>query len=410
MAKYTLVEVNSEKAESQWLSFPSKLYQNDRNYIRPLDQDVKKLFDPSLNKKLRKGEAVRWLLVNEQNENIGRIAAFIDPHTAKNNEQPTGGCGFFDCVNDFEAAEVLFDAAKSWLQERGMEAMDGPVNFGDRDNFWGVLVDGFTEPVFNMPYNYPYYKDLFEQYGFQNYFNQFTFRRMVYDGGLSERVFEKAARIQKNPDYHFEMVSWKKMEKYAEDFMTIYNKAWGVIPGVKMITREHAMALLKQMKPILDPRLAHFGYYKNEPIAFLISMQDLNQIIYDFDGKLNWSNKIKLMYRLKVSQKCTRIIGRIFGIVPEHQGKGVDGAMILHFREIAVKKNFKYKEIQLNWIGDFNPPMLKIVEGIGGQLFKTHATYRYLFDRTKPFKRAERHESDRTKGLKDSEESSKTTP
>lgn len=404
MASYKLKEVSNKQLEKQWLALPSRMYRNDPNYIRPLDQDVIKLFDPTLNKKLRKGEAIRWLLLDESDKAVGRIAAFIDPHTAKNNEQPTGGCGFFDCPDDFEAAKILFDASRDWLKARGMEAMDGPVNFGDRDNFWGVLVDGFTEPVFNMPYNFPYYKDLFEQYGFQLYFNQFTFRRMIYDGGLSERVFEKAARIQKNPDYHFEMVSWKKMEKYAEDFMTIYNKAWGVIPGVKMITREHAMALLKQMKPILDPRLAHFGYYKNEPISFFIAMQDLNQIIHDFNGKLNLINKLKLMYRLKVSQKCTRIIGRIFGIVPEHQGKGIDGAMILHFRDIAIQKNFKYKEIQLNWIGDFNPPMLKIAEGIGGKVYKTHVTYRYLFDRTKPFKRAERQESDRAKGLKDSEE------
>ncbi|HMM10856.1 MAG TPA: hypothetical protein PKE03_02015 [Bacteroidales bacterium] len=404
MSQYQLVEVNNEQLEKEWLSLPSKIYRNDKNYVRPLDQDVKKLFDPSLNKKLRKGEAVRWLLRDAQNENVGRIAAFIDPHTAKNNEQPTGGCGFFECPNDHEAAKILFDAAKNWLQERGMEAMDGPVNFGDRDNFWGLLVDGFTEPVFNMPYNYPFYKDLFEQYGFQNYFNQFTFRRLIYDGGLDEKVYEKAARIQKNPDYHFENVSWKKMEKYAEDFMTIYNKSWGVIPGVKMITREHAMALLKQMKPVLDPRLAIFGYYKNEPISFFICMQDLNQVIKDFDGQLNWINKLKFMYRLKVKQQCTRIIGRIFGIVPEHQGKGVDGAMVLFFRDIAIQKNFKYKELQLNWIGDFNPPMIKVAVGIGGQVYKTHITYRYLFDRNKPFKRAERQDSRRTKGLKDSEE------
>ena len=403
MASYAIQEVTNKRLEQEWLALPSRMYSKDPNYIRPLDQDVTKLFDPSLNKKLRKGEAIRWLLLDENNKAIGRIAAFIDPHTAKNNEQPTGGCGFFDCPNDFEAAKLLFDASRDWLKSRGMEAMDGPINFGDRDSFWGVLVDGFTEPVFNMPYNFPYYKDLFEQYGFQNYFNQFTFQRMIYDGGLSERVFEKAARIQKNPDYHFEMVSWKKMEKYAEDFMTIYNKAWGVIPGVKKITRDHAMALLKQMKPILDPRLAHFGYYKNEPIAFFIMMQDLNQVIYDFNGKLNLLNKLKLMYRLKVRQKCTRIIGRIFGIVPEHQGKGVDGAIALHFREIAIKKNFRYKELQLNWIGDFNPPMLKVAEGIGGKIYKTHVTYRYLFDRTKPFKRAERQESDRAKGLKDNQ-------
>ncbi|MDO8898850.1 MAG: hypothetical protein Q7V19_14465, partial [Bacteroidales bacterium] len=217
-------------------------------------------------------------------------------------------------------------------------------------------------------------------------------RRMVHGGTLRDKVYEKAARIAQNPDYTFENVNWKDHDKYANDFMTIYNKAWGVIPGVKMITQAHAIALLNQMKPILDARLVNFGYYKGEPIAFFIAVQDLNQIIYDFDGKLNWLNKLKFLFRLKVQKKCDRIIGRIFGIVPDHQGKGVDGAIILYFKDIAMKKDFPYKELQMNWIGDFNPPMIKIVEGIGGELFKTHVTYRYLFDRTKPFKRAQRQE------------------
>ena len=213
---------------------------------------------------------------------------------------------------------------------------------------------------------------------------------MINDTQLRDRVYEKAARIAKNPDYTFEQVDWKNRVKYAHDFMTIYNKAWGVIPGVKEITEVHAMALLKQMKPILDPRLVNFGYYKGEQIAFFIMVQDLNQIIRGFNGQMNWYNKLRFMFRLKVQHKCYRIIGRIFGIVPEHQGKGVDGAIILYFRDVALQKGFPYKELQMNWIGDFNPPMIKIVEGIGGKLYKTHTTYRYLFDRSKPFKRAER--------------------
>ncbi|MCK9448607.1 MAG: hypothetical protein M0Q41_06475 [Bacteroidales bacterium] len=390
MNNFILQEVSDRSLEKLWLRFPSVLYKDDPNYVRPLDEDVQKLFDKEQNKKLRKGEAIRWLLYDTSDRIVGRIAAFIDPHTAAQNEQPTGGCGFFDCIDDQNAANILFDASKKWLLERGMEAMDGSINFGDRDNFWGVLVDGFTTPVFNMPYNFPYYKNLFEGYGFQNYFNQYTFRRMIYDGDLSERVLEKAERISQNPDYRFEMVDWKRREKYAMDFMTIYNKAWGVIPGVKKITEVHAMALLKQMKPILDPRLVNFGYYKDEPIAFFIMVQDLNQIIKGFNGKLHLLNKLRFMYRLKVAKRCNRIVGRIFGIVPEHQGKGVDGAIIIFFKQIATKKGFPYNELQMNWIGDFNPPMLKVVEGIGGQLYKTHVTYRYLFDRSKPFKRAER--------------------
>jgi GNAT superfamily N-acetyltransferase len=385
---YTLHEVIDKADKKQFLEFPPKLYRRDKNYVRPLDEEVEGIFDKVKNKKLRQGEVIRWLLQNENQEIVGRIAAFYDQHTAKNNAQPTGGCGFFDCINDQDAANILFDAAREWLERHGMEAMDGSINFGDRDNFWGVLVDGFYEPLFNMPYNYPYYKNLFEQYGFQNYFNQYTFKREVSSENIKEVIREKARRISSNPDYSFRMISWKNIDKFADDFMTIYNNAWAVIPGVKKITHAHALSLLNKMKPILDPRLVHYGYYKDEPVAFFIMMQDLNQIIKRFNGKMNWLNKLRFMYHLKVRKSCTRIIGRIFGIVPEHQGKGVDGALIEAFEKVASLPGFPYKDLEMNWIGDFNPAMLKVVENIGGMLHKTHVTYRYLFDRSKPFERA----------------------
>lgn len=388
---YKLVEVKNDREKKVWLSYPSKLYKHDPHYIRPLDTDVEKLFDTRQNKLLRNGQAIRYLLLNESKNKVsGRIAAFIDPNTAKNNTQPTGGCGFFDCINDQQAANLLFDAAKTWLAERGMEAMDGPINFGDRDNFWGCLVDGFTDPLYNMPYNFPYYQALFEGYGFQNYFNQYTYQRLIFNGGLSEIIAEKAERVHRDPNYDFRMISWKNIDKFADDFMVIYNKAWGSIPGVKKITRTHALALLNQLKPILDPRLVYYGYYKDEPIAFFIMMQDLNQVIKKFNGKLNWLNKIRLILALKVFYSADRIIGRIFGIVPEHQGKGVDGALVIAFKKVALRKNFPYKELQMNWIGDFNKPMMKVAEGIGSSIYKTHVTYRYLFDRTKPFERAKK--------------------
>ncbi len=390
MQEFTLHEIKTSADGKQFLEMPVKLYKNDPKWVRPLDGDIEKIFDKSANKRLRQGEAIRWLLKDNKDEAVGRIAAFIDLKTAKNNAQPTGGCGFFDCINDQRAANMLFDASRDWLKARGMEAMDGSINFGERDSFWGVLVDGFHEPVFNMPYNFPYYKELFEKYGFKDYFKQLTFRREVSSVGIKDVIREKAARVRSNPDYHFGMISWKNLERYAEDFRIIYNKAWAVIPGVKPITEVHAKALLKRMKPILDTRLVHFGYYKDEPIAFFIAMPDLNQIIRKFNGKMHLLNKLRLLYHLKVRKTCTRVVGRIFGIIPEHQGKGVDGALVEAFEEIGVQPSFPYKHLEMNWIGDFNPAMIKVVENVGGKLYKTHITYRYLFDRNKPFERAKK--------------------
>lgn len=386
--KFKLQEVISEKDEKKWLDFPAKLYKDDPHYVRPMDNDVKKLFDKKTNKLLRNGMCIRYLLYDLNQKIVGRIAAFIDPKAAKKSEQPTGGCGFFDCINDQEAANVLFDAAVKWNKENGMEAIDGPINFGDRDNFWGCLVDGFYDPVYYMPYNFPYYAQLFENYGFKDYFKQLTYRREIGPDGLEPVVRAKAERLRRNPDYSFEIIDMKKIDRYAEDFMNVYNKAWAVIPGATTISKQHAMALLNQLKPIIDPRLMHFAYYKGEPIAFFLMMIDMNQIYKGLNGKSNWFNTLRIAYRVKIAHKANRVISLAFGIVPEHRGRGIDGGLVISFENYALNKDFKYKDLQLNWIGDFNPSMCKISESIGAKIYKTHITYRYLFDREKPFTRA----------------------
>lgn len=393
MSDYTLHEIKTKREIKQWLAFPSKLYKNDEHYVRPLDCEVEKVFDKEQNKLFRHGDATRFYLTDENNKIVGRIAVFYDEMTSivyenEENGQKTGGCGFFDCINDQKAADMLFDAAKNWLQERGFEAMDGPINFGDRDYFWGCLVDGFTDPIYNMPYNYPYYSQLFENYGFKDYFKQLTFHRNLTPGGFDPILHERAARIYQNPDYSFEILDKRKIDRYADDFLTIYNKAWGSIPGTAKLTRQHALALLNSLKPIIDPRLMHFAYYKGEPVGFFLMMIDLYQIYKGLNGNNKGFNALRIFWRVKIARICDRAISLVFGIVPEHRKKGLESGLVCSLEAQAIKKKFKYKELQLNWIGDFNPPMLKIAERAGAQLYKTHITYRYLFDRNKPFTRA----------------------
>ncbi len=385
---FTLKEIKNNSDIRKFLDFPAKLYKTEKNWIRPLDDEIEKVFNPQKNKMFRSGEAIRWLVVDDKGDTVGRIAAFYEKKTAAKNDQPTGGVGFFDCINNQTAANILFDAAKQWLTEKGMEAMDGPVNFGDRDNFWGCLKEGFYEPVFNMPYNFAYYNDLFINYGFQEYFKQYTYHMDIAGGVKSDTVRRKAERLNRDKNYSFEILNRNVINRYADDFVIIFNKAWAKFPGVKPVKRAHAQALLKSLKPIIDPRAVLFGYYHGEPIAFFIMIPDLNPVIKYFNGKMNFFNKIRLFTNLKILKKSKRLIGLIFGVVPEHQGKGVESALIMRFEQETVKKSFPFTDLEMNWIGDFNKSMMKLVEQIGGEIKKTHVTYRYLFDRNKLFKRA----------------------
>ncbi len=380
-------EVISESDKKEFLQLPIRLYKNTPNWIRPLDADVEGVFDQVKNKTFHHGECIRWILTNDQGEVIGRVAAFINQKTvSKGNDQPTGGMGFFECIENKDAAFMLFDQCKIWLQQKGMEAMDGPINFGNRDRWWGLLLEGYDrEPNYQCNYNFPYYQQFFEEYGFKVYFYQLTFGRSV-EGPLDERLYEKAAIVEKDPNYHFSYVKKSEWNTLPDKIRTVYNQAWAKRGEIPELTALQAKHLVKQMKPIMDEKLLWFGYYKNEPIAFFLSLPEVNQIFKHVNGKMNILGKLKFVLHtlLKTNKKA---FGILFGLVPAHQGKGVDGAIIEHFRRMAHKKGFSYTEYEMNWIGDFNPKMIRVVEQINAPVVKKHATYRKLFDESKPFKR-----------------------
>lgn len=391
MSRYQLEEVTSAQQRSDFLNFPKKLYRGNRYWVCPLDTDIEGIFDRRRNKLFHDGDAVRWLLRDEKGKVCGRIAAFYNRELLKTNDN-AGGCGFFECIDSQPAADMLFDAARDWLVSRGMDAMDGPVNFGDRDQWWGLLVDGFElQPLYANPYNPPYYKALFENYGFKNYFNQHTYLRNLRAGEFNQSVYERVKRLLETPGYRFEHISKKNLDQVAENFRLIYNKAWANFTGVKPIDREHAHRLMATLRPLIDERLIIFAYFNDEPIGFFIMVPDINRVIGRFNGRLNWLNKLRLLLMLRM-HKADRIMAIIFGVVPEFHGKGIESGMMHRFEKEVIGGTVKnYKSLELAWIGDFNPVMMRMVENyVCATKHKMHTTYRYLFDRTREFKRCPR--------------------
>lgn len=392
MDAYKLETVETPRQRKDFIDFPKRLYKGNRYWVCPLDDDIEKVFDPARNELFNGGEAVRWVARDGEGKVVGRIAAFYNRALAELNDQPTGSCGFFECIDNQQVADMMFDAAREWLRQRGMEAMDGPVNFGDRDSWWGLLVDGFElQPLYANPYNPPYYKALFENYGFRNYFNQHTYYRNLSSGELSPSVYERVKRLEETPGYRFEHISKKELAQVAQDFRLIYNKAWSRFPGVKAMDGEHALKLMNSLKPVIDEKLIYFAFFNDEPIGFFIMIPDLNRVIGSFRGKLNLFNKIRLMLMLRFTHRADRVFGIIFGVSPEFQGKGIESGMMHAFEQTIARGDVGYKTLELAWIGDFNPVMMRMVENyVCAQRLKQHVTYRYLFDRTREFKRCPR--------------------
>ena len=376
------VHVVSQEDRSLFLNFPRQIFRNDPKYIRPLDKDIEDVFDRKKNKFFRSGECERFLFKNDKNEIVGKIAVFINKKYKQ--KQLTGGFGFFDCINDQPTANFIFDFAQNYLKEKGMEAMDGPINFGERDKFWGLLIDGFSEPLYAMNYNPPYYKELFENYGFQVYFNQLCFSRKIHSP-VAENFLEMHTRISKNENISAKRMKVKYLEKFANDFTEVYNKAWANHGEGKQISNAQTLKLFTTLKPVINEHISWFIYENEKPIAMWMNIPDLNQWFKYLNGKFGVWEKLKFLWAKKFT-KNKKMVGLVFGIVPEWQKKGIDGYMIWegtkHFR-----KTTNFEDYEMQWIGDFNPKMIKIAENLDTEVTRKLATYRFLFDRNKEFER-----------------------
>lgn len=380
-----LIRVTDRRTEKMFLDTPRVIYKDDKTWVCPLDNDIKAVFDPAGNTYFKHGVVERWVLTDEKKKPAGRIAAFIDYSLAYSYDQPTGGIGFFECIEDNQASFLLFETAKEWLKEKGMEAMDGPVNFGETDKYWGLLVDGFTHPSFDVPYNHPYYQRLFEDYGFRVYYKMEGFHLDITKP-LSDRFLKIADWLADKPGYEFRHFTWKEEERFVNDFAEVFNEAWASFKlHFDPLEPEYIRGVLKKAKAIVDEEFIWFAYFEGRPIAIYLMFPDVNQIFKHLNGKMSLINIFKFLY-LKKRKTMTRAKGLLMGVIPKYQGLGIESAFILNVRKVFEKKPH-YTEVEFSWVADFNPKMRKIFISVGSVPVKHYITYRYLFDRNKEFKR-----------------------
>ncbi len=371
-----ITEVSTPGTAKEFIALTARLYKNDPNWIEPLHSDIEAVFNPELNNYFNHGSCARWILVDAKGTCIGRVAAFINTKKAYSNSHPTGGMGFFECIKNQEAAFLLMDTARDWLKEKGMAAMDGPINFGENDRYWGLLVEGFKPPSLGMNYNPAYYQPFFENYGFKKQYDQIT-NLLDLTVPFTERFTKIADWVMKKPGYSFEHFTSANFEKYAADLMQVYNDAWSEFESFAPIEFETIKESFRQMKPIVDERLVWFAYYKGEPIAFVVCLPDINQVLKHVNGKLDLWGKIKFFwYKNTMPVRRIRII--IMGCKTKFQNRGIESALVRTLQlEVAPRKTIT--GVELAWVGDFNEKMMAIHEATGAKKEKLHRTYRYIF-------------------------------
>lgn len=380
-----VIEVKEHSTVKAFHQVGHDIYKDDQNWVPPLEVLEDAAFDPTKNEFYKHGDGTRWILKDDSGKVIGRIGAFINGNRAYTFNQPTGGCGYFECIDDQKAANLLFDTAKAWLATRGMEAMDGPVNFGENLINWGLLVEGFMQQGFGMPYNKPYYLPLFENYGFKVYFEQFSYH-LNHKEPFPERFWKIAEWVAKKPNFRFEHVRFDNIEKYIQDFVKIYEQAWAQFDNHQPVDLDDIRGMMKIARLIADEEFIWFAYYNDEPVLLFGMIPDWNQILKKLNGKSNWWSILKFIWYKKI-RTITRARILIMGVVPKFQGTGLESAVFWHMDKVMQRKLW-INQVELSWVGDFNPKMMSIYQSVGGVHAKTHYTMRYLFDRTVPFERA----------------------
>jgi hypothetical protein len=370
-----IVAVNDKETKKEFLNVVEKIYTNDKNWIRPLDQDIEKVFDKNSNPFFGHGQCERWILKNDKGETIGRIAAFINEKKAYHYELPTGGVGFFECIDNKEASVLLFDTGKNWLKERGIKAMEGPINFGENDTFWGLLIEGFTPPSYGMNYHKPYYHKLFIDYGFTTSYEQLT-NHVNLRIPFPERFTKIANWVISKEGYSFEHFKKSNADKYINDLMEIYNDGWKDFENFVPIKRETLQESFKQMEVIMDENLIWFAYVNGEPASFVVLIPDANQMIKGFKGKLGLLEKLKFAYRRWKGVNRMRAI--VMGTKQAYQKHGLESALFIKLGEYVLPKN-QYDELELSWVGDFNDKMIAVHKATGATFGKKHLTMKYTF-------------------------------
>ncbi|WP_020536708.1 hypothetical protein [Lewinella cohaerens] len=356
------MQIQEVTTPAHWRIFyqvPHYIYANDPHWIAPLEGDIDKIFSPASNKAFEEGKAKVWVLLDAAGKGIGRISAFIDGRRNAKIGREDGGIGFFECVNDDEAAKLLFDTAEAYLAAEGISMIHAPINFGERDKFWGLLTKGWYPPLYHEYYHPQYYQRFFNARNYQPQEQVFTFGGKVENLAF-ERLTQISGRVRERYNVQSRVINLRDLRTEGDHMATVYNSAFANMPHFKPLEGEQIYKMLKMMKPVMDPNLTCISFAGDEPVGFCALMPDINRSLKFAKGKLSWWKMPRFLYNLKYSGQPNIVKGVAFGIHADYQRRGVFSEMVDFLTTVGDGHNLKtYKELGLATIRGGNYAMLK---------------------------------------------------
>ena len=367
--------VRTPRDRSRFLDLPYKLYRNHPHWIAPLRLAQKDILNTRSHPFYKTSDA-EMFLAEREGRIAGRVMAIINhAHNEFHNER-AGFFGFFEVENDFEAASSLLDAARDWVISRGAEVIRGPVN--PSTNYeCGLLVEGFDkDPAVMMPYNFAYYADLLERYGFRKAMDLYAFDIAEKYFVVSDKLTRVADRLRKKDKISVRPVNMKNFKGEVEIVRNIYNDAWSHNWGFVPVSEEEFSHLAKDLKQIVDHRVVLIAEQEVEgratprPIGFLLAVPDINRALKKLSGRLLPFGLLKLLWH---SRKIDFIRIITMGVVRQYQSMGAGAIFLDEIYRRGPGSGFPNGE--MSWVLENNVMMNRAAELIGGRRSKTYRIY-----------------------------------
>ncbi len=368
MINFTIRPVQTKVDTKKFIDFIYKLYNDDPNWVAPMRMDREKLIDKKKNP-FYTHSSMELFLAERNGEVIGRIGAIVNDNHNKEHNDKVGFFGFFECVNEQEVANALFDEAKKYLLAKGMNAMRGPANPSVNDEY-GLLVDGFdSPPTVLMTYNPQYYATLIENYGFKkekDLYAYFLSQETVY----TDKFIRTNEIIKQRSSITIRGINMKDFKNEVDRIKKMYNEAWQYNWGAVAMTNAEFDALAADLKTIIEPELIVIAESKGRPIGFGLSLPDINvPLKYNRNGSL--IGGLWHLYTKKKQINLVRVI--VLGVLPEYQKSGAAGVLFFETAVRAKKLGYQYGEA--SWILEDNVMMNRAAEAMLGKRYKTYRIY-----------------------------------
>ena len=370
MAGIDIITVEKKSELKDFIDLPWRIYAAYPKWVPPLKKEVCRMLDPARHPFWESSERILFL-ARRGSKTVGRIAGIIDRNYNQFHGEKMGIWGFFECTDDQEAAAALFASVETWVRQKGMTFLRGPLNPSTNYEV-GLLIEGFDyPPALMMTYNPPYYPSLVESCGFAKEKDLLAFL-MDGDYRLPEWMDSFAERITRKKGIRIRHMCPKDADAEFALIREIYNDSWSSNWGFVPLSTNEMRDIQKNVMKFADPDLAFFIDYENEPAAICVVFPDINPLLKRFNGQIGLTGLFKLlMYRREITGlRCL-----IFGIREKYRQLGVPMLALQHAYEV-VKKKKKYRNLELGWTLEDNDAANGMLLESGAKAYKKYRIFR----------------------------------